>query len=392
MGCIEIKKILRHFPKLFLNLIYFIASLVPRNRTLWLFSCWGGTDFLDNPKYIFNELKTRDSLGVKAFWLVKKRKKFFELSNRGVDVIYAYSLKGVWSQLRAGVVVFTHSVNNEYLSYLIAHRVKRVQTWHGIPIKKIGYDDENSTPKEIIAIWNRVFPYISDHLDLVLAASEEDSRIYASAFNIEIDKVVITGYPRNDGLLKRCKKNNKLEVIYMPTYRGAVNSEFKLFQKTNLDFVSFDRTCGELGINFSIKLHPVQRFNSIDLGSLIECTNIKILKDVGDVYERLHEFDVLVTDFSGVYFDFFITGKPIIMAPFNINEYLSQDRSLYYSYEDICPGPPVHSWDELLCVLNDLKFGKIKKNDRYFQLQSRFHQNLDSLSSSRAIDAIRSIL
>jgi CDP-glycerol glycerophosphotransferase len=154
---------------------------------------------LDNPKYIFNELKTRDSLGIKAFWLVKKRKKFFELSNRGIDVIYAYSLKGIWSQLRAGVVVFTHSVNNEYLSYLISHRVKRVQTWHGIPIKKIGYDDENSTPKEIIAIWNRAFPYISDHLDLVLAASEEDSKIYASAFNIGVDKVVITGYPRNDG-------------------------------------------------------------------------------------------------------------------------------------------------------------------------------------------------
>ena len=199
MSRIEIKKILRHFPKLFLNLIYFIASLVPRNRTLWLFSCWSGADFLDNPKYIFNELKTRDSLGIKAFWLVKKRKKFFELSNRGIDVIYAYSLKGIWSQLRAGVVVFTHSVNNEYLSYLISHRVKRVQTWHGIPIKKIGYDDENSTPKEIIAIWNRAFPYISDHLDLVLAASEEDSKIYASAFNIGVDKVVITGYPRNDG-------------------------------------------------------------------------------------------------------------------------------------------------------------------------------------------------
>lgn len=392
MRRIGFKKSFKHFPKLFLNIVFAVASLVPRNRDLWLFSCWGGMDYSDNPKYIFNELKTQESLNIKSFFLVKSKEKYLELVYQGVDVIYAYSLKGLISQLRAGVVVFTHSVNNEYISYLIAYRVKRVQTWHGIPIKKIGYDDENSTPKDVIQIWNKFFPYLSDHLDLVLAASSEDSKLYESAFNVNAERIKITGYPRNDVLRKQVEKNIKMEVIYMPTYRGVVNSEFNLFEKTNFDFFYYDQLCGRLSISLKIKLHPVQIFKEIDLEFIKKCKNIQAIHNVPDIYEWLCKFDVLITDFSGIYFDFLITGKPIIMAPFNMNEYISRDRSLYYEYEDICILSPVQSWDELFCTLENIKNGKVKQGIRYTQLQSRFHRNIDSLASKRAIDAIRSIL
>jgi CDP-glycerol glycerophosphotransferase len=130
----------------------------------------------------------------------------------------------------------------------------------------------------------------------------------------------------------------------------------------------------------------------MDIDAIKKCSNIHAVMNNGDIYEELYKFDVLITDFSGIYFDFLITGKPIIMAPFNLDEYISQDRSLYYDYESICPSAPVRNWQELFCVLADIKNGEITQGEMYAHLRSRFHKNLDSLSSKRAIDAIRFIL
>ncbi len=384
----NIIKLIRNSPKFLINIIYIFASVVPRSKKIWLFSSWGGKEYLDNPKYIFIELNNQ-KLPVNSYWLVKDKNKFYELKKKGINVIYAYNIKGIWIQLRASLVVFTHSVNSEYIPFLIAHRVLRILTWHGVPIKKIGYDDHKSTPKNLIKIFNVMFPYLSDHLDLLLASSKADSEIYKGAFNISRDKIIITGYPRNDILLKHRNKNNgKLEVIYMPTYRGEINSKFDLFKKTNFDFNFFDELCKKNNIRFTIKLHPVQKLAQNDLIFIRQCSNINILNN-SDIYESLHKYDILITDFSGIYFDFLITGKPIIMAPFNMQEYLKKDRTLYYKYGEICPSNPVKNWNEVFEAILEIKENNFMTNNKYKELQSRFHEHLDASSSRRALEAIK---
>ena len=364
--------------------------MVPRSKNIWLFSSWGGKEYVDNPKYIFKELNNK-KVNVNSYWLVKDKNKFNQLKKKGINVIYAYNIKGVWIQLRASLVVFTHSVNSEYIPFLIAHRVLRVLTWHGIPIKKIGYDDHKSTPKNLIKIFNIIFPYLSDHLDLLLASAKADLEIYTGAFNISKDKIIITGYPRNDILLNNNNNNNnKIQVIYMPTYRGEINSKFELFKKTNFDFNFFDELCKKNDISFTIKLHPVQQLESTDLIFIHQCSNINIQND-NDIYEVLHKYDILITDFSGIYFDFLITGKPIVMAPFNMQEYLNKDRTLYYEYSDICPSNPVKNWNEVFEEILKIKENNFKTSNKYHELQLRFHEYIDASSSRRALDAIKSL-
>lgn len=386
-----LSKIIRHSPKLLINFIYFFASLIPRNKNLWLFACWGGKSYSDNPKHIFIKLN-KSTTNITSYWLVKDKDKFKKLKNDGVDVLYAFSMFGIWIQLRAGLVTFTHSVDSEYVSFLIAHRVLRVQTWHGIPVKKIGYDDINSTPRQIIKIWNLVFPYKSDHLDLVLAASEADKELYKNAFNVNANAIVITGYPRNDALLKATTPHNPIKVIYMPTYRGAVNSTFDILKKTEFKFDSVDQVCEKIGVELYIKLHPVQRFDQKDIHSISFCKNIHILQNDGDIYDCLCEFDVLITDFSGVYFDYLITGKPIIMAPFNLEEYLLNDRNLYYDYQEICPNEPAKNWDQVFYMLRQIRENKFYYDEKYMNLQLRFHKYLDARSSDRAIKAMQDLM
>lgn len=368
------------------NIAFFFACLVPKNRKLWIFSAWNGRKYLDNPKYIYRFLNEHQ-IDVSVVWVVKDKNLYDEMRQMGLPVAYAYSVRGIACQLRAGIVVFTHSVAWDFISCFIGCGVKRVQTWHGMPIKKIGYDDArySSFRTRLRAL---LLPYENDRLDLVIAGSEADKSKYCTAFNVHAEKIRITGYPRNDEIVRSIARSSLSgergkKVIYMPTLRGAVGSEFRLLEESNFDFETADRMFREIDVDFYIKLHPVQVFSKRDLDAIYQSSQIHAVGNEGDIYEQIGTFDILITDFSGIYFDFLITGKPIIMAPLDLANYLRQDRELYYSYEDLCPDKPCASWNDVLLRLRKLVQTNCSSSETYRQLQQKFHMYLDANSSQR---------
>jgi CDP-glycerol glycerophosphotransferase (TagB/SpsB family) len=181
-------------------------------------------------------------------------------------------------------------------------------------------------------------------------------------------------------------------VIYMPTLRGLPGSDFTLFRDTRFDFEAMDKTCGKLGIEFWIKLHPVQRFAREDLEAIRRCENFQPYTESTDIYEAIGRFDILVTDFSGIYFDYLISGRPIVMAPLDMGNYLANDRSLYYPYEELCPDSPCDTWEQVFDRIAGLLESGVAPEGRYFELQKRFHAHLDDESSARAYTAIERML
>mgnify|MGYP000501091749 FL=1 len=374
-----------------LNLVYIIACLVPKDRDLWLFSAWNGRRFIDNPKYIYKYL-LKNKPEIRVVWVARDKKLFKSMRAQKLPVVYAWGFSGVIHQLRAGVVVFTHSVDWDYTSAIIGYQVKRIQTWHGMPIKKIGYDDMRDRSAQLkLKISKWVTPFKVDRFDLVIAGSEEDKSKYQSAFNVLPEKVRITGYPRNDEIVRATAKKNtasRKRIIYMPTYRGAVGSEFRLLDSLGFDYLKADGILEEIEGELFIKLHPAQVFAQLDLEKMARCRNIKPLFNDADIYEQIGFFDILITDYSGIYFDFLITSKPIIMAPFDLDDYKIADRELYYSYEDICPDPPCFTWDEVFFRLRQItKYGGIDRA-KYKNLQEKFHRHMDDRSSERAAEEI----
>lgn len=372
------------------NVAYVLATLVPKQPDLWLFGAWSGTKFLDNPKHMF--LYARKSCpDVRAIWITKEKALAGDLSSRNIPALYAYSWQGIWTQLRASVVVFTHSVNGEFVSGLIARRVRKIQTWHGLPIKKIDYDDRRSGD---LRIMNRrkalFFPHLSDRVDLVLAVSDEDRAIFQRAFNVRADRVVVTGYPRNDVLPPEQERPMRApcRIIYMPTFRGDPHSEFRLFEDSGFNPARLDRLLAEKNVHLVIKLHPVQKLSAKDRSEIQVARNISLLENVSDIYESLHEFDGLMTDFSGIYFDFLLTGRPIVMAPFQHDSYLKHDREIYYNYDDLCPMGACENWDQALAQFDAIARGRYEFS-KYRGLQQRFHTHRDRAASHRAIEAIR---
>lgn len=390
---INIQALIRFALGLPLNFIYLVACVIPKSKTLWLFSAWNGMKFSDNPKYIYNYLIRNDS-EINAIWFTRDHKLFESLRERKLPVIYAMSLAGIWHQLRAGVVVFTHSVNWDFLSPLIGAKATRIQTWHGMPIKKIGFDDMRDRQAHFkIKLYKWLMPYKNERYDLVISGSEIDKSKYVSAFNVSPVNVCVTGYPRNDPIVRSARQSTSdliKRIIYMPTYRGEIGSEFNLLEKTGFDYVRFDKLLELNRAKFYIKLHPVQVFASADIKTIRRCKNIEpILDDGSDIYEKIGTYDILITDYSGIYFDFLITGKPIIMAPLDIDEYRTNDRELYYEYSDICPDAPRDKWDLVFDRLIGLLKGESIDIKRYRCLQKQFHFYLDDRSSERAANVIK---
>ena len=143
----------------------------------------------------------------------------------GYPVLNAFSVKGIWLQLRAEAVVFTHGVPDEFIPCLIGAQTKRVQTFHGIPIKKIGFDNLKAGPSrgKIIRF---LLPFLREDNDLVIAGSGEVTKLYHSAFGTPLERIKITGYPRNDEIFRSSKNNYTKEDDEYRTNKRPVGSRF----------------------------------------------------------------------------------------------------------------------------------------------------------------------
>jgi len=377
-----------------LIMLYSTATVIPKNKKLWLFGAWNGQNFSDNPKYIFKYILSERS-DIEIFWVTKSYSLYRKMESSGFPVLYAWSLKGIFKQVTAGVVIFTHAVSWEFIAPLIASRVKRTLTWHGIPIKKIGLDDrlnQKILPK-FKSLYTVIFPYKKERIDLIFSASASDQKIYSSAFDVPLDKVKITGYPRNDKIIESLSKSlfqktSCKSIIYMPTLRGAAGSSFELFNQGDWNFSSLDKFFREINCEFHIKLHPAQKIKNKDKHLITNCKSIFLVDAIDDLYETLYQFDALITDYSGIYFDFLLTGKPIFILATDLKEYSSFDREIYYPLSSLSPQPLCLNMSDLKRQIQDFVILGSYDYDRYKALQTRFHEFIDANSSRRAFDAI----
>ena len=96
----------------------------------------------------------------------------------------------------------------------------------------------------------------------------------------------------------------------------------------------------------------------------------------------MKDVDVLITDYSGAYFDFKLTSKPIILAPFDLEEYKSFSRELYIEYESL-EELKGENWNEILMILKQNKFSSI------LNTKTKFNDYYDGNSSMRLLDSIK---
>lgn len=118
-----------------------------------------------------------------------------------------------------------------------------------------------------------------------------------------------------------------------------------------LDLDALSRFAVERGIVFVLKLHPFVK-QAAGSGPF---KNILVCEPTSDIYPLLREMDVLITDYSSIFFDFLLLDRPVVFFPYDLDDYLATDRSMYFDYHEMTPGPKCVSQADLLDALSTLR-------------------------------------
>ena len=372
---------------------YFISNLFKKDKNLWIFGAWYGQSYSDNSKYFF-EYINKNHPEIKAIWLSQNSAVLKEIRAKGFKAFSTFSLTGYFCSFKASVAVVTHSKLTDLNFYAISPRTKIIQLWHGIPLKKIYFDDEKSAQRfreRKSRIKELIFPFLKERFDLIITTSFEFQAIAGKAFDLPIEKIKITGYPRDDVFYHTPKKQKKKKkIIYLPTLRKAIGSEIDMFFQYGFDAEQISRILEMNNAELSIKLHPANRFEQkfIDLIGIFD--NIKILLNV-DIYDSICDYDILITDFSSIYFDFLLTGKPMIFAAFDIDDYQKYDHDLYYEYDEITPGPKTKNWEETIKSAVSILAGNDEYKQQREKIKNKFFKYNDGRNSERVFKEISAL-
>ncbi|MBN2645144.1 MAG: CDP-glycerol glycerophosphotransferase family protein, partial [Desulfuromonadaceae bacterium] len=225
-------------------------------------------------------------------------------------------------------------------------------------------------------------------------ASAEDQRNFSTAFAFPLEKITITGYPRNDVFFRSRAVSETARIktgIYVPTFRGKENSSFDFFAQFGFDVAAIDQRLTELNVRLYLKLHHFN-FPSREIQQAIRAAKNIVFYDKLDAYEDLPDFDFLVTDFSSIYFDFLLSGRPIIFAPFDKLGFEGTVRQLYYDYEEVTPGPKAQNWPEVLECIAEVLQNAQPYAEKLNRNRARFHRYADGHSCERVYELVMALL
>ena len=273
-----------------------------------------------------------------------------------------------------------------------------LQTWHGTPLKKLAHDIEvpegTTFYRSEMSVEEMRSTYDNDvsKYNYMISPSAFTTEVFQSAFAIERERLIETGYPRNDILsnynsddIKKIKDKLNLPegkkiILYAPTWRdNSYNLKGYTF-KLEVDFKKWQKI---LGTDYIVIFKPHYLIvNDFDLEAVKEFVYyIDPKEDISSLYLIA---DVLVTDYSSVFFDYAILKRPIYFFMYDLDTYRDELRGFYLDIYHDLPGDVIESEDELIQKIFSEKFD-------YNRLQifnEQFNNHEDGNASKRVIEIL----
>lgn len=357
-----------------------ILLFIKMDKKSAVFISFMGEQYSDNSRALYEEMRKDDKYkDFNCYWIFKEPQKFQDFNILKSAKIVAYNGFGYYYALAKSKYIISNSrIKNEIK---IRKNQIYVQTWHGTPLKKLGFDIDVDDFKDIGGDKkNLTYNYLSDskRYSFFLSPSPYFTEKLSSAFGIKDKSIFLElGYPRNDflfsyndGDVTEIKKELNLKsdkkiILYAPTFRETDLKNNRYEQRLALDLKDLQRSIGDDYIVL-LRLHYYVS-NRIDLSEYKG-----FLTDVSTYYDisRLYVIsDILVTDYSSVFFDYAILKRRIIFYMYDIELYNKKMHDFYLSLEEL-PGEIVTTQEELI---KEIKFGKGKISEE-FNLKFNLHK------------------
>ncbi|MED4204488.1 CDP-glycerol glycerophosphotransferase family protein [Neobacillus mesonae] len=268
-----------------------------------------------------------------------------------------------------------------------------INTWHGTPLKSMGFD----IPGNPSASQNVVRNFLS--ADYLLSPNEHTTNMFLDSYKLRgiyNGEILQEGYPRIDLTYhsdpEQVKANlielgvdidpSKQTILYAPTWKGtniakAKNDMFQIMADMNY----LQNQVGE-AYNVLIKVHPYL------YGTAMKYEEIRglLIPDFIDTNELLSAVDLLITDYSSIFFDYLVTDKPILFYVWDYDDY-NEERGRYLS-DDELPGPTLFTVQEVVSAVQNIEKVSADYKDVYRQAKSQFTNHDDGKVTARVVEYI----
>ena len=245
-------------------------------------------------------------------------------------------------------------VTNDHLPDWFSKREGQhlLQTWHGTPIKKLLHD---AAPGSVSLRYQRLMARQVPQWDLLLAQNREAEQRLRRALGYG-GQVRVGEYPRNVRLLGGIEVGRRVRsdlgigeeqqvILYAPTWRERLRHPGGLAGHSN-------------GQGLQGDVYPAHRTDAVVLMRTHHMNRARPGPGLVDVsrYPSIEELmmaaDVLVSDYSSIFLDFALTGKPAVVYVPDLEHYRDVERGLYGDWPRGSGLPVALDHDELAFHLN----------------------------------------
>jgi CDP-glycerol glycerophosphotransferase len=363
-----------------------LSRLVPKDEHKILF--FSVPDFSDNARYVYDRmLESGFDKTHQLIWCVYSPIRANHVIRRSREYLY--------HALTAKYIISTHGTP----AWKSRNQVS-IELWHGLPLKTIGYfaDTDNPNTAARLSAAHRLRRFASS-VDYLITTSEFERLVFSSAFRIDPGKILILGQPRCDALyrpgdtgidilyriLGRDDIAGKRILLYLPTFREYDTGASRKILEEILASEKFHRFVKDENLLFICKPHShdenaFQAYNGEHIHVLL---NDDLQKSGNTIYDFLNAVDILITDYSSVYFDFLHLNRPIVFHVPDIGEYRDQRGFILEPFRDWAPGEVSTNVDELIEALTNALAGPDRWEPERIRLRRLLFRYTDELASER---------
>lgn len=346
-----------------------------------------GKNYSDSPKYIY-EYMIKNNMDYKFVWSFREP---IDIPGKHIQV-KRFSLRYFYYLARS-----KYWISNSRLPKYLLKRKGNIylQTWHGTPLKKLVFDMDDvfsADPK-----YKKNFYEQSRRWDFLSSPNKYSTQIFRSAFKYN-KEFLEYGYPRNDILYQ---KNTKEKIISLKKEMGIpLDKKVILYAPTWRDDEYYSR--GKYKFTLKLDLENLQKHLGTDyiillrmhyfIASELDISDFQgfayNFSSYNDIAELYLVSDILITDYSSVFFDYANLRRPILFFTYDLEKYRNQLRGFYIDMEKEVPGPLLMNNQEVLNAILNINKVNEEYRERYEQFYNRFCLWDDGNATKRTVERV----
>lgn len=388
---LKVLRLIKRIAEVILKAFYrVLTACAPVHKNKVLFVAFHGRGVLDSPKALYEYMLSHDEY--KDYELI------FTLNKKvpGVKSVRYMSLGFLVAAVTSKYWFFNCKMPG--FLYKKSNQVY-LQTWHGTPLKRLGHDIVVDKDQKISRSGlsqdkrNKAYDDDAKKYDYMVSPNAFSTDCFESAFGVRRDKLIETGYPRNDYLtnvtseeVTAIKKKygidaDKKIIFYAPTFRdNAYNTAGYIF-KLEVDFKKWKEILGD---EYVVLFKPHYLIVTDFKEDADTAGFVKFIDANADINELYVIADMLITDYSSVFFDYAILNRPIYFYMYDIDEYEGMLRGFYLDvYKDL-PGKIYKDEQSMLSAIKRGEFDAALMQS----FRERFTYLEDGKATKRVLDIV----